>query len=50
MNARVVVAGKIAVGDRVSRAESEEAGLDGSLPGQDRLSCAPRADLPALRR
>lgn len=51
MNAKVVAAGTVRVGDRVSKAEPAEVpGLDGSVPGQDRLGCAPRADLPTLRR
>jgi hypothetical protein len=51
MNARVVVAGTVAVGDAVTKADGpDDPGLDGSVPGQDRLICAPRADLPTLRR
>jgi hypothetical protein len=51
MNAKVVVGGTVRVGDRVSKVEPAEVpGLDGSVSGQDRLGCAPRADLPTLRR
>lgn len=56
MNARVWAAGTVAVGDVVRkvgpdhRTDRSDAGLDGSVPGQDRLTCAPRADLPTLRR
>ena len=56
MNARVWAAGAVAVGDVVRkvgpdhRTDRAVAGLDGSVPGQDRLTCASRADLPTLRR
>ena len=56
MNARVRVPGTVAVGDLVGKVgpdhqpDRPDPGLDGSVPGQDRLTCAPRADLPTLRR